>query len=615
MRTEPVPADREIAIPSARWPIWAILAAIVIAFTIWFAGTLGETRAYAALEAQADTAATLDIALLRSELDKQRSLPFVLSKDPDVRDILSAPSPSAIASFNAKLEALQEGTQAAVIYLIGVDGIAIAASNWREPTSFVGNDYRFRRYFQRGLSNGGDEHYALGSVSRHPGLYISRRVDGSSGPLGVIVVKVEFDQVEAEWARSGNPAYVTDQSGIVLVTSVPEWRFMAERNIAPQDAHAIRESLQFGDASLQPLPLKADSASSRSKTLLASLPGGSNATQVLVTENAMPTTQWTFHLLTPSDKEVRSGILNTRLAALSLVTPFLAGAAFVIYRRNRAIGRAAMQEAARRELEQRVSERTEELSAANNRLIAEMDERQKVETRLQAIRDELVQANRLGSLGQIAAGVAHEINQPVAAIRTYADNARVFLERNEAEPVQRNLATIANLTERIGAITDELRSFSRKGTGEIGPVRVEDVINGALLLLGSRFKQQGILLLRDDPPPDLKVAGTRVRLEQVLVNLLQNAVEALEGQPGAEVRIGLVEDGDFVWLSVRDNGPGIPPETMTELFTPFSTTKPRGLGLGLVISNDIATEFGGHLSVESALGQGAVFTIHLRRIH
>lgn len=610
-----MPTDSGHAAPSSRWPLWATLAAIILALAIWFAGRLGETRAYAALEAEADTAATLNIALLRSELDKQRSLPFVLSKDPDAREVLSAPTPSTVAEFNAKLETLQEGTQAAVIYLIGLDGITIAASNWREPTSFVGNDYRFRRYFQRGLSNGGDEHYALGTVSRRPGLYISRRIDGPSGPLGVIVVKVEFDQVEAEWARSGNPTYVTDQNGIVLVTSIPEWRFMAERLITPQDAHAIRESLQFGDASLRALPLKTDPASSRPKTLLASLPGASKATPALTTEAEVPTTQWTFHLLTPSGKEVRSGVLNARLAALSFVTPFLAVAAFVMYRRNQSIGRAAMQEAARKELEERVAARTQELSAANSRLMAEMDERQKAETRLQALGDELVQANRLASLGQIAAGVAHEINQPVAAIRTYADNANLFLERSETEAAQRNLMTIADLTERIGAITDELRSFSRKGTGEIGPINVQDVIEGALLLLGSRIRQQGISLLRDDAPPGLKVAGTRVRLEQVLVNLLQNAVEALEGQPGAEVRIGLVKDEEFVRLSVRDNGPGISAEAMAELFTPFSTTKPRGLGLGLVISNDIATEFGGHLSVESKPDQGAVFTVHLRRMN
>ena len=133
---------------------------------------------------------------------------------------------AALDQLNHKLEGLATGTQAAVIYVIGRHGVAVAASNWREPGSFVGNDYRFREYYQKAISSGKAEHFALGSVSKKPGLYISQRVDGASGPLGVVVVKLEFDPVEAAWAASQKPTYVTDRRGIVLITSIPSWRFM-----------------------------------------------------------------------------------------------------------------------------------------------------------------------------------------------------------------------------------------------------------------------------------------------------------------------------------------------------------------------------------------------------
>jgi two-component system C4-dicarboxylate transport sensor histidine kinase DctB len=242
-----------------------------------------------------------------------------------------------------------------------------------------------------------------------------------------------------------------------------------------------------------------------------------------------------------------------------------------------------------------------------------MEERQKAEARERTIREELMQANRLASLGQIAAGVAHEINQPVGAIRAYAENGQVFAERGEIGPVKANLAAIAGLTERIGAITDELRAFSRKGTGTVEPTRVAAAIDGTLLLLGSGLRSRGIEVAVDLPPPGLKVLAQRIRLEQVLVNLVQNAIEALDGVKAGTIGIRCEIESENVRIEIEDNGPGIAPEIMARLFVPFTTGKARGLGLGLVICNDIVTEFGGKLVAANRPGGGACFTVELRR--
>jgi two-component system C4-dicarboxylate transport sensor histidine kinase DctB len=301
-----------------------------------------------------------------------------------------------------------------------------------------------------------------------------------------------------------------------------------------------------------------------------------------------------------------------RLLSLAVLVPILAGAAFLLRRRQSAAMRIAVELSMREELERRVVARTEDLSRARDRLQAEISDHRDTESRLQVVQQELVQANRLAILGQVAAGVAHEINQPVATIRAYADNARIFLDREQAEPVKENLGAIAALTERIGSITEELKAFARKGRTAPEPVELRDVIDGAVVLLKSRFAGQLQALVIRPPPSGLQVLGNRVRLEQILINLFQNALEALEGREDAKVEISAVATEDEVMVMVADNGPGIPPTILASLFTPFNTSKEKGLGLGLVISKDIVADYGGRIEVSST-DEGTCFTVHLVR--
>jgi two-component system C4-dicarboxylate transport sensor histidine kinase DctB len=217
----------------------------------------------------------------------------------------------------------------------------------------------------------------------------------------------------------------------------------------------------------------------------------------------------------------------------------------------------------------------------------------------------------LSAIGQIIAGVIHEINQPVAAIRAFADNASSFLERKQPEKAKQNLGTIADLTTRIGAITAELRAFARRSTPAIGFLRIGDVIDGALLLLGDRIRAGGVTIDRRGDE-ELSVRADRVRLEQILINLIQNALDALEGTANPVVRIE-AKEGPPITIVVADNGPGIDPAVADDLFTPFVTAREDGLGLGLGIARDIAREFGGELeTAKSPLG-GAAFRLRLER--
>jgi two-component system C4-dicarboxylate transport sensor histidine kinase DctB len=592
------------------WLVFAALSAIAIGIALYGAGVYGRLLAIEALEDQGRTDANLKVALLRAVLEGPRALPLLLADDLQVRDTLSAPASDAVTALDRKLEGLVADTRASVLYVTGKDGIAIASSNWQEPLSFVGNDYSFRDYFRRAMETGTAEHFALGNVSNRPGLYISRRVGDAATPLGVVVVKMEFDQLESDWRDAARPVYVTDEHGVVLITSIPSWRFMTTAPIPQDSLAAIRKSLQFGDAPLLPLPIKQQQVENSDSSMVhAIMPGGKEG-EFLRLRTAVPSTSWQLEYLIPTEAPIASAVREARFLTLAVLVPLLAFIAFLLRRRQAAIMRIATDRAAREELERRVLERTEDLSRAHDHLQAEIADHRATEARLQVVQQELVQANRLAILGQVAAGVAHEINQPVATIRAYADNARIFLQRQQTTSADENLGAIASLTERIGAITEELKAFARKGRTAAEPVELRKVVEGAVVLLRSRFAGRLDALDIELPSPELKVIGNRVRLEQVLINLFQNALEALEGHENASVEVSCQESEGDVTVTVADNGPGIPDEILGSLFTPFNTSKEKGLGLGLVISKDIVADYGGRIDVESNSG-GTSFTIHL----
>lgn len=594
------------------WLLFAGIALVFVATALTGAGLYARRAEVATLAAQGRTDANLKVALLRAVLESPRALPLLLSEDQQVHDALQNKGAVAIDVLNRKLEGLVSGTKASVLYVTGVDGFAIASSNWREATSFVGNDYGFRAYFSGAMQSGTAEYFALGNTSKRPGLYISRRVGNAAAPLGVVVVKMEFDQLEADWHEANRPAYVSDEHGVVLITSVPSWRFMTTAPLAGPLAATIRSSQQFGNAPLIPLPITRPEALSPDVSMVhAVTPGGSDA-EYLRLSTLVQSTPWRLDYLVPAEAPIAAAVREMRLLALGVVVPLLALAGYLLWRRQSAQMRIADEQAARIELERRVVERTHDLSLARDRLQAEITDHRSTEAKLQVMQQELVQANRLATLGQVAAGVAHEINQPVATIRAYADNARVFLERKQTASAEENLGAIAALTERIGGITEELKVFARKGRTAAEPVELRGVIEGAVVLLRSRFAGRLDALDITLPPQTLKVMGNRLRLEQVLINLFQNALEALDGRDGARVQVSAQETADGVALAVADNGPGISPAILKSLFTPFNTSKEKGLGLGLVISQDIVADYGGRIEVASGR-DGTRFTVHLAK--
>lgn len=592
---------------AGQWRIFAGVWLGLAVVAVLGAGEAARRDAEASALRQASTAGALHAAVLRSELERHRSLPLVLAQDPDLPALLGSPGRDDIDRLNRKFERLARESRAAAIYALDANGVALAASNWREPTSFVGSDYRFRPYHFEAMREGQAAFFALGTVSGRPGLYLSRRVDDAAGrPLGVIVAKVEFDALEADWRKSGEPTYVADANGVVLITTVPEWRFHTTKALTPAERRRLAAEQTAGAAVLTDMPFEV-----RPSGLVRvgeSIPTGVYASAA----DRLPDIGWTVHLLAPADEAIARAVAVARMLAL-LSVALLAGLTGVLLRRRqRAATRAVEAEAARIDLEQRIDARTAELRAANARLNHEIEERRRAEKSRQNLQDDLIQANKLATLGQIAAGVAHEINQPIASIRTHADTAGLHLDAGDDAAARRSLDSIAGLTGRVGAITDELRAFSRKTRSGTVAVGVEAAVDGALLLVGARMRERGVALVRNSGTPGLAVMAERNRLEQVLLNLLQNAIEALRDTEEPTVTLDVHTRGRRVTIRISDNGPGVAPELRDRLFTPFTTDKRDGVGLGLVISRDIVAGFGGELSLEPS-GRGAAFVIRLTR--
>lgn len=557
-------------------------------------------QAVAGLRADATRIARQQERLLNSELQRFRLLPIVLVEYPDLGDALRNGSRQAADRLNEKLRGLAERTGAPVIYAIDRQGRTVSASNAGQPDSFVGRNYAFRPYFRQALTQGTSEYFALGNTSHRAGLFLARRIGPANAPDGVVVVKVEFRRIAQAWASDPGQTLLTDNHGVVVVTSDPRALFTTMQALTPRARGEIEQAQQFGGVRLRPAPYRLE-------------PGGwatdDEGNRHVVARVAVPLPGWRLIHLLPSRPAFRAADSWVRSATALIGVGLLALALLAIWRRTRAERVVQAREA----LEAEVARRTAELRATNDRLTIEIAERVRADQRFRAAREELAQANRLGSLGSITAGVAHEINQPVAAIRTLAENARTFLTRAAPDKAAGNLSTIVELTERISSIVQEMRRFVRRGTHGMGPVALDAVLDGTMLLIGDRFRSAGVVLERPAGGSLPVVIAGRVRLEQVLVNLLQNALDAVADRPSPRVRMCVREEGDSIELTVEDNGPGLDPDIAPEIFTPFVTGKPDGLGLGLGIARDIMREFGGMLdTIPSSLG-GAGFIIRLRR--
>ncbi|WP_147458191.1 sensor histidine kinase, partial [Pseudomonas savastanoi] len=527
---------------------------------------------------------------VESEISKYTYLPSVLELESSVSQLLNKPSPELQQQVNRYLEGMNRRSGSRAIYVMDTTGRVLATSNWRDSDSYQGEDLSFRAYFQDAVRGLPGRFYGIGTTTGESGYYLAHGLEDKGRIIGVAVIKVRLEALEERWQRARLEAFVSDENGIIILSSDPARRLKSVRPLTPQVKERLARSLQYYWWPLNELvPLERETLSEGVEKLVfpanVSVDREHKQVSYLAQSRPLSDTAWHLTLLTPLEDLRREAANQGMLVAVAcaLVTFLL-----IAWNERRKVistrlaAREALQ-AANNELERKIAERTEHLRASNERLKAQIRERRQAEDTLRRAQDELVQAGKLAAIGQMSTSIAHELNQPLAALRTLSGNTVRFLERGALDTASANLRTINDLVDRMGRITASLRAFARRGDDQ-GQAQLSKAVEAAAQLLGVRLEQSGLTLHRDFVDATLSIDQTR--LEQILVNLIGNALDAMFNQPAPELWLtGSIEDGRYR-LRVRDNGHGIDTETRKHLFEPFFTTKTgeQGLGLGLTLS-------------------------------
>lgn len=605
-----------------------VVGTLAVALAVWLSTDWTRAAVLSEHAQRTDQQLSLVVSGLRSELKKYELLPEVLSRNEKIVRLLESSGEARnVDQANLFLAAINDSIGAAATYVMNRDGLTVAASNWDDPRPFVGKNFAFRPYFREALRGETGRYFALGTTSGERGYYFARPVRSPVEVLGVTVVKVSLVNIEAGWAGSPDLIVVTDYDGVVFASSRPEWRLRTFGRLSNEALERIRSSRQYEGAGLEPLEVIEEAPAGTGRARLMTLgedvvgaaEGRAGQHRFLVQSTRLEEPRWVVHVLS-NMRDLRQRVaFSGMLALFASIIVALAGLALWQRRRNLAqefAHQRMVEDVLRRsraDLERRVKERTAALTEANEQLDRKVAELECAQADLRRAQDELVQAAKLAALGQMSAGISHELNQPLSAIRSFADNARVLLQRERHAAVDENLETISELTERMGQITGQLKTFARKSVDQHEAVSLRAAIEHVLLLLSSRAQSEDIEIETRICEREPVVRADGIRIEQVMLNLVKNAMDAVQGTSQRRVRIEIDHQNEWVSFQVSDSGPGIPPEDLGSVFEPFFTTKKRGegLGLGLSISFGIVKDHGGTIRAESSPGGGACFTVRL----
>jgi two-component system C4-dicarboxylate transport sensor histidine kinase DctB len=593
-----------------------VLLPLAVVFALGLAFALQGTRVIARgymeeAEAQANTTLRLAVSALDGHLKRFEPLPALIADQPNIEALILDPGDEALqAQANSYLKEINILLKSSDIYVMTLDGRTIAASNHDLPTSFVGQNFSYRPYFQDAAQGRQSRFYALGTTSSKRGYYFGSPIEIDSQIRGVIVFKVDVDTIEASWAGGDDRIFVSDPEGIIFMTGSPEWLYATILPLTGERIARTQASRRYADAQLRELPM-AWGTFAEHDVVRISQPGTER--EYLVVSQPMSEAGWTVHVL--MDTSSARAQTKTAVAAV-LLTLCLAtlAVAIILQRRARLNERIHLQAQARNELEARVAERTADLARVNSLIEQEVAERRLTETRLRQTQADLIQAGKLAGLGQMSAALSHEVSQPLAAAKTYAETTAMLIELGRTAEASDNVRRISALIDRMAAISKHLRNFARKPNERIGSACLEEVLRDAGEIVAARLKAADAVIETTLDPELPPVRAGTIRLQQVLVNIITNAADAIESLPDRRILVRASRQNDRVMLTIRDHGPGVPAAIRERIFDPFFTTKGvgKGLGLGLSISYNIIKDFGGNLSVSDHPDGGAEFLIQLQ---
>ncbi len=547
-----------------------ILAVVTISTTnVWLTQRFTETT-----KNRAEVRLALYSGNLQSELQRNSIVPQLLARDPA---LIAALNSGDYSQTTQRLLTFVDEIGAESLMLLNNEGRAVASTDRND----LGSTHRTSGYFVDALRAPGTVFTALPQEEGGYQFSYSRRMVHQGEVLGVIVVEVNLQKFERSWGGTADAVLVANSTGTIILATEPRWRGLPEEEaLQRQSAPSAIERAIRATADWTALP---PDAYIRGEA-------------VMRLETRVPFQGWQMTSFTTyaSVRERVNSVLALEIMGFAIL---LALSFYFLSRRTASLARVFQRESA-------------ELRQLNERLQREIAERERVEKDLDAAEQTLAQSSKLAALGEMSAAVSHELNQPLAAMKTYLAGAKLLLQRRRPDEALSSFARIDDLIERMGAITRQLKSYARKAGDAFEPVDTREAVTAALAIMEPQLRERAVKITKAVPSTPVMVMADRLRLEQVIINLLRNALDATKGSDDPTIDILLIA-GDTAVLSVRDNGQGI--EDLDALFEPFYTTKQPGdgVGLGLAISSGIVNDLGGRLTARNGASGGAVFEVQL----
>lgn len=594
-------------------PYRRILLLVAIAIVVLASGVAAYNFAFTQGIDQAREASIRRLQIfdrtLEASIERFHYLPAAIAQAGEVRALLANPGDTGLLErANGYLSHLNGNAVSDELFVVDAGGRSVAASNWWSHVSMVGHSYGMRPYFTEAMRDGDAKYYAVGVTTQVPGYFLATRIDGPEGPLGVAVVKINLGEIEAVWWRSGELLGIFDVNDVAILSTRPDWRYRSLKDVSGSRLDDLNADQRYTGVTIESEGIVRSLEPWRG-TELAVLRSSDAAVdgEFLVERLRIPVHGWQLLSFTPIAAISTWAWLIAACTALAVAACLVAVMLFV---QRQALIRARLEDHAR--LEERVRQRTSELQQTNERLNAEILERKQAESARQQAQEGLVQAAKLASLGQALAGVAHEVSQPIAALRTQASSAKL-LAGSQAPALQDVLRSMEHVIGRLSDLTSHLKTFARKESAISIQSDAGHVVANAVKLAEHLVTSGRIRIDVVDSDCPVIVVGNPIHIEQILVNLITNAADAMDHLDDPLLRIEIAGEAAVARIAVIDVGSGVPPEVRDTLFDPFVTTKEpgKGLGLGLSISYGLARDMGGRIDFAPTPGGGATFTLTL----
>lgn len=606
---EPSPRDSDIDVDAADVPVTpspsrhrlklVVIGCVIVVTALagWLTSRATHTTVLDRKISQTSNALGLIAQGIAGEVAKFETLAEVTAGDTNVINFFG--TGSGLDIVNRRLTEIRRISGALEVYLIGLDGFTLAASNWDETGTFVGKNFSFRPYFQDALAGKPGRFFALGTTSLQRGYFFAAPILIDGAIAGVSVVKMGIDHLEEVWRLDGRQIVVVDDADVVFMSTNPDWRYASIGPLSEERRRRIVETRQYPEDRLSRLPLAEISPISDTMEVVAvALSPGESPGRTLLARRAMQPAGWTVVALSSLDEVERAAWLSA-LAGAAVAIGLFALLWIAYERRMRALGTARIQAEHARNLERQVDERTRELSLANDDL--------------RAMQKIVAVNSKFAAIGKLSGGLCHEISQPLTAIDTQIYNIRESLGKGREKAALEGLGQIDALSQRLSAIVQKLKSLARGSKIALDAVPLRDALDDVLRVMGPELGNVSVEIVEKDDEK-VHVNAESTLLEQVLVNIVANALDAMRDSEKKSIRFSIATEDGAAELLVTDTGTGLASGQETEIFEPFETTKSakRGLGLGLTIAQDAVNRFGGQISAENNKdGAGATLRISL----